>query len=483
MKEQNYLGIYLSTDTATCVCLRSEGSDHKVLGCFSVVVDQQETQKSRELPMLIATECAERFPGVAELQAVVALDCTMFMQHNVHSQFSDLKQIAATVKFDAEEALAMDVTDLVVAFKINSSDQTGSQITVFTAQKKQLSDILLALQANNIDPITIEPDIHCLERFLGASIPAAGDRDSLFCLLSRRSGYFVGLSQSQQTLASRTFLLSAAQDRNELMAREIPLTIALSAAFGKLGTVQVYDSTDSVDCLRLSEELTIETETVDLVGAVAESDQMLVDCEGPVEFAIAYGAALAGLQKTLMVNFRGDFMPYQGKKKKMQKAIKLLSISVVVLVITVGLYFQLQLMQKNKYRRQLRRKFEKQYASVMFGRKPDSKSNPVKRLSSEYRRIKDVKSGQLSVTGEESISAKLTMVLEAFNRCAAKTNLKIESISITSKAIRIVGDTSSRKNTLKLRKEIENSELQILQDNLELKGGRDIFSITVAPKK
>lgn len=483
MKEQNYLGIYLSTDTATCVCLQSEGRDHKMLGCFSVVVDQQETQKPRELARLIAAECAEKFPEPVGLQAVVALDCAMFMQHNVHSQFSDPKQIAATVKFDAEEALAMDVTDLVVAFKINSSDQNGSQITVFTAQKKQLSDILLALQANNIDPVAIEPDIHCLERFLGHNVPATGDNGSLFCLLSQRSGYFVGFSQSQQTLTSRTFLLSSAQDRNELLAREIPLTIALGAAFGKFGSVQICDSTDSVDFLQLGEELVIDTGTVDLAGAVAASDRMLADCEGPVEFAIAYGAALSGLQKTRMVNFRGDFMPYQGKKMRMQKTIKLLSISMVVLMVAVGLYFQLQLMQKNKYRRQLRKKFEKQYASVMFGRKPDSKSNPVKRLSSEYRRIKDVKRGILSVTGEESISAKLTMVLEAFNRCAAQTDLKIESISITAKAIRIVGDTSSRKNTLKLRREIENSSLKILQDNLELKGGRDVFSITVAPKK
>jgi hypothetical protein len=481
VKEQNYLGIYLSTDTATCVCLQSEGRDHKVLGCFSVTVEEQESQKPQEMARLIAAECAERFPEPVELQAVVALDCAMFMQHNVHSQFSDPKQIAATVKFDAEEALAMDVTDLVMAFKINSSDQNGSQITVFTAQKKQLSDILLALQANNIDPVAIEPDIHCLERFLGHNVPATGDDDSLFCLLSRRNGYFVGFSQSQQTLTSRTFLLSAAQNRNELLAREIPLTIALGAAFGKFGSVQICDSTDSVDFLQLGEELAIDAGTVDLAGAA--SDRMPADCEGPVEFAIAYGGALAGLQKTQTANFRSDFMPYQGKKMRIQKTIKLLGISVVVLMVAVGLYFQLQLMQKNKYRRQLRKKFEKQYAAVMFGRKPDSKSNPVTKLSNEYRRIKDVKSGQLSVTGEESISAKLTMVLEAFNRCAKQTDLKVESISITAKAIRIVGDTSSRKNTLRFRKEIENSKLQILQDNLELKGGRDVFSITVAPKK
>ena len=125
-------------------------------------------------------------------------------------------------------------------------------------------------------------------------------------------------------MTSRTFLLSSAQDRNELLAREIPLTIALGAAFGKFGSVQICDSTDSVDFLQIGEELAIDTGTVDLAGAVAASDRMLADCEGPVEFAIAYGAALSGLHKTQTVNFRGDFMPYQGKKMRMQKTIKLL---------------------------------------------------------------------------------------------------------------------------------------------------------------
>ena len=50
----------------------------------------------------------------------------MFMQHNVHSKFNDPKQIAATVRFDAEEALATDISDLAIAFKITSSNQAGS---------------------------------------------------------------------------------------------------------------------------------------------------------------------------------------------------------------------------------------------------------------------------------------------------------------------------------------------------------------------
>jgi hypothetical protein len=75
------------------------------------------------------------------------------------------------------------------------------------------------------------------------------------------------------------------------------------------------------------------------------------------------------------------------------------------------------------------------------------------------------------------------MVLEAFNKCAAQTNLNIDSISITARTISITGDTSSRANTLQLFDAIRQSKLDILQQNLDAKGGRDNFSITVTPAK
>ncbi|MFQ5772690.1 MAG: hypothetical protein ACE5HX_19295, partial [bacterium] len=84
--------------------------------------------------------------------------------------------------------------------------------------------------------------------------------------------------------------------------------------------------------------------------------------------------------------------------------------------------------------------------------------------------------------GEESMMSKLTLVLEAFNKCAARTNLKINKVSVTEKNIRIEGDTSSRSNTNKLFATVKE-KLDVVQFNYDLKAGRDVFSITVVPKK
>jgi len=478
---QNYLGIYLSKDTATVACLGSKGRDRTVLACFTVSAEQAEEQNPWELAQLIAEGCAERklkFSDVA-----VALDCSMFMQHRVHSEFSDPKQIAQTIRFDAEEALAMDITDLAVAFRIISSDKNGSDLLVFTSERKQLSDILLSLQSNNIDPVTVEPDICCLSRFILQSVSLPQDSRPLFCVLSGSSGYFVAFSQSQETVTMRTFLVGQAQDRSELLAREVPVTAALVGIDKPIDSMKVFDSAGSVDCQKLGERLGFEADAIDLVAAVAAGSSNMADSTDPVGFVLAYGAALSHSEKVRSVNFRNDSMPYQGKKVRLQKAIKFSGISLVAVMLALGMYFQLQLFHKNKYRSQLRKKFEKEYSAVMLGEKPPTKLNPINKLKGEVRRIESVKKGLLSVTGEESISAKLTLVLEAFNKSAAKTNLSIDSIVITTKTISITGNTSSRKNTLDLFKEIRKSGLEILQQRLDSKGGRDNFHITAEPKK
>jgi len=479
---QNYLGIYVSKDSATVVCIGSQGRDRNILGCFSVSVESQEERNPQVLARLIAQGCAERKFEFSD--SAVALDCAMFMQHNVHSEFKDAKQIAATVRFDTEEALSTDISDVAIAFKITSSDKTGSELTVVTAQRKILSDVILSLQSNNIDPISIEPDVYCLSRFISQNVFSPEDLHSLFGILSRRSGYFLTFGQSQEAPSVRTFLINPAQDRGDLLAREVPLTIAMAGRSEAINCAKIFDSKESVNYQQLSERLGIEANGVDLVEPAAADPDILADCAGPVDFAIAYGAALAHSDKTQSVNFRDDFMPYQGKKVRLQKAMKFLSISVGVLMLALGMYVTSQLWLTNKDRRQIRSKFKPDYLAVMPGGEkelPTKSSEVVRKLGSELRRTGALMKG-LGVGGEKSVSAKLTLVLEAFNKCAAPTKLSIDKISIMPNNIRIVGSTSSRKNTRKLFDAIKDN-LLILGFDYRTEGGRDNFRVTVAPKK
>jgi hypothetical protein len=283
----------------------------------------------------------------------------------------------------------------------------------------------------------------------------------------------------------RTFLVGPTRARAELLAREVSVTTALLENEEPINCFKAFDSTGSVNYQQLSEKLGFEASGVDFAEAAATEPQSLADCADLVDFVIAYGAALAHSEKPQSINFRSDFMPYQGKKQRMEKALKFASISVTVLLLALGVYFQMPLLKTNEYRSELRKKFAKDYLVVLPGEKklPAKFRDAVRKLSSEDRRIQYHQSGRFGAAGEESMMSKLTLVLQAFNKCAAPTNLKINKVSITTKNIRIEGDTASFKKTLDLRKSIEKSNLVILQDNITEKSGRSNFSITVVPKK
>jgi hypothetical protein len=177
-------------------------------------------------------------------------------------------------------------------------------------------------------------------------------------------------------------------------------------------------------------------------------------------------------------------MPYQGKRKLFERTVKILGVVAAVLVISLGAYLQADHMRKTEPIGLYREKLGNEYKVAMPGRKftGDSKS-AESRLGKEIRRIENIRSGRVGAGGKLSIPAQLTLVLESFNKCAKETRLEIDSVNISTKIISVVGSTSGRANTQKLRKAIEHGNLKILQDRLEVKGARDHFTLTLVPKK
>jgi hypothetical protein len=482
----NFLGIYLAKDRATVVCLEVQGSERKLVGCFSVSPEQPEQPVFQSLAQRIAAVCAER--QIKFTEAAVALDCAMFMQHSIHSEFSDIRKITQTVRFDTEEALGTDATDVAIAFKINSTDQTGANISAFTAQKQMLSDLLGAMQSNNIDPFSVEPDVSCLARFVCQSASFPGEVRPLFAFLSRRNGYFIspasspwqGISPTPAT-SMRTFLLSPSQNRNEMLTKQVSMSTALLQTAGAANRLEIFDTADSVNCEDIARKIAVETNRIDITELAKVSADAIAECPDAVEFAIAYGAAIAQLDGSGGTNFRGDFMPYQGRKMHLQQTLKFFSVAAVILMFAVGLYGLTQAVQFNKYRARLGAKFGKDFSAVMFGEKMPSKTKEATRkISTALRRVKEAQKG-FSLTGEEAVAAKLALVLGALNKCAANTGLNIDTISITDKMITINGDTPSPQNTLKMFDALKQTGLNVLQQRISTDPGRSTFGVTVEP--
>jgi len=481
VEQQGVLGIHIDRYSATAVLVAVGDGERSILDSFTVSVQQQDRPGWHVLASLLAQQCTARDYKFSE--AFVALDAPLYMQHNVHSEFADTKQIAATVRFDTEETLATDISDKALTFQIQSSGSEGAELMVFTAEKAVLADLLVALQSNAIDPVAIEPDICCLWRYFHRLGAEQLSDESLLVILAAGSGYLIvppaqGATRESPALM-RTFLVGAKQDRTDLLRRQLTMTTALLQSQRTFSRALVFDTTASIKTRSLGRELGLHLEKAAL--AQPPSTQTPSDGE-PVGLTIAYGAALAGFGRAPAVNFRDDFMPYQGRKLRLQNTLKYLSVSVTVFLIALGLYFQTQLFGTNRYCKQLHERLRSQYQLVMRRRTLPTRTSVKTVLQNELRRIKDAKSGLISIKGEKSVSSKLALVLDAFNRCARQTQLHIKSISVTSREITITGDTSSRANTLRFFQAIKNSGLEILKQAYSEKAGRDNFSLTVVPK-
>jgi hypothetical protein len=483
----NHLGIYWKANKATVVCLAPPGRERKLLDCFTVSVEGQQQQSQQALADHIVQTCRQR--KVKFMEAAVALDCAGFMQHSVHSEFSDPKRIAATIRFDTEEALATDISDMAVAFRITSSGQDGSNLDVFTAQRAILSDIILSLQSHGIDPVAVDPDICCLARYLGeyAKPPELPEQSTLHAMLSDSQGYLVVVPGSQQASVLRTFLIGPAQERTALLARETLVTAALVETNHPVRHLSVFDEAGDLSAQALGERTGFAVSTFDLAGLAGVKPGDMTGRPNAVDLALACGAALAPAQKTDSVNLRNDHMPYLGKKRRFQNAVRFLSISVTILLLAVGVYFHSQLIRVNKQREGLRDKLEDDYLQVMPGKPklPPTMKEAVGDLSKLLRRLRAEK-GTGGETDQDSVYAKLTSVLQGLNGCARDTNLNITSVTITAKIV-IVGDTSSRQNTQNAVKAIgeimKKSGIIVGPGGVHTEGDRDAFTITAERAK
>jgi hypothetical protein len=463
------------------VCVATQGRDRKVLDCFSVSIEDQEDQSFQALAERVAQTCDER--KVRFAAAAVALDCGLFMQHAVHSEFTEYKKIAATVRFDTEETLTTDVADVGVAFRIIASDADGAELDVFTAERSTLSDILSSLQSQGIDPAILEPDVHCLSRYLKSYqvAPESSESGQLYALLSDTRSYLIGMPKPDEISTLRASLVGPAQERAGLLAREILVTKAAAGSRGAMDRLCVFDAAGEIAGDRLAQIAGSRVEMCDLVAMAGVEPQAVVDCANGVDFALAYGAALGLPEKEKGINFRTDHLPFQGKKRRMKNALRFFSISVAFLFLAIGVYFQTHLKQVNQWRLDLRDHFEPEYRAVMLGREelPATMKIAVGDLGRLKRRIDAETSG---IGGGESTSAKLTLVLDALRGCWKQTDLNIESISITEANIVINGDTSSRVNTSRVFEALEKV-FSVQNQRVDPEGNRDSFYVTVEVEK
>jgi hypothetical protein len=482
LEQHKCLGIYWSKNSATAVLASFEGGALQLWNCFTVQqTEPVEGQERQSIAQLISAACMER--QLAFSETAIAIDCGTFTQHNVHSDFATPRQIAQTIRFDAEESLAADAAKLAIAFNIVDSDESGSNVCVYSADRAVMMDILADLQNNKFDPVAMEPDSACLTRFIQYAFAPEAGTHPLYAMLGQRFGYFIATGSAPESWPVRTFVIGKNQNRNSLIASQIPMTLAMFNAAESSDSLRLFDSVNSLDVNKAAQDIGLSAQQINLSAVMESVKSDTSQMPDPVDFAIACGAVLGQIIKT-RVDFRQDFMPYQGKRVMLEKTLKALSISVTLMLLAVGIFFQLRLFTSNRYLGQLRQNLKTEYTAVFAGKTPSSTADAISNLNRELIRVQKVKSGQISASGEASVSALLTYVIEALNKTPPNVQVNFDYITVSPKTVIVAGDTGSHDNTLALFNAFDSHpHIKTSQSSFDFKSNRDQFRVTILPKE
>jgi type IV pilus assembly protein PilM len=96
---------------------------------------------------------------------------TSFPSHRVlfrttEMPFSQLDKIEATIRFEAESIMAVPLDDMIVDFAVLEQRPTGSTVLVSCVQEALVTEYIVAVQAADITPDTIDIDALALARLM-----------------------------------------------------------------------------------------------------------------------------------------------------------------------------------------------------------------------------------------------------------------------------------------------------------------------------
>ncbi len=479
MEQINRLGIYWSRHSATGVVLANRGTHPGVVACLTVRISEDQPAESVAQAL---TEAIRR-KGLTYTDSFVAVDAANYTQHNLHTAFTEFKQIAHTIKFDIEESIATDATNLSIAFAIAGVEADGSSVAVFTGDRTAMIEMLGQMQRAGLDPETVEPDIICLARFFQQGFVAPGQTRPLFVVFGEKTCYILSFTEDHHPRV-RSFVLSASVNKTAILAREIPLTIAAMNVGGAFTGVFIAGATEGIDVRDLSERIGIPTERIDTLKLTGTESHLVDDATPEAAFLAAYAAALPPT-RTRRADFRPDSVPYQGRRRVLQQALRTVCLCTTVILLAVGLNIRIQISRHHRTVADLKSKLLVDYGPIMNTPELPIRESVTSKLTRTLTQLDKAAKG-LGSGDDNSVVSRLTYLLEAINNAmqvsetqsANKIGLDLERIEVGPKAVSIKGTTTGRKATQAMVDAIKaGGKLFPTNSMLKEENNRDNFQI------
>ncbi|WP_146684470.1 hypothetical protein [Limihaloglobus sulfuriphilus] len=480
MEHNKYLGIYISKKTAVGVLVSTLTGGPVIEDVISRDLEPGQTQEdssSQSLEHLGALLEDISSRGYTNLPVSVCIDNSLYTQYIVVSRFSDNTRIARTIGFDVEEIIGQNVDHYALTYQTLAREQAGTRLGVYLTEKSLIRGIITSFQEQGLDPVAIEPDVVCLSRIISASkCNTSGSSSPLFAAITDDSCYIMAGYDACGGYG-RSFLFShRAKGSAVRLARELKLFISLKSL--EIDPDKVF-ITEQIPPQKIENHLDIPVANIEKITDLPEKFEYS-STDFRLRAAVSAGAALVCSNRYQPVNFRRSYMPYQGRIKVFERFIQSAMIAAAVILIAFTILGTSKYLKLKSQHNQLTEKIKTEYKLAMNGRNP--RGYPILEIDREIAKLEKIKSGDTA--GDKTVSGMLIQIFNILSNTDKNNRIKVESISVTDKTIRLDGTTAGRRYTLELIEMLrKNDFFTVSQEDLKQEGADDKFVIRIDVSK
>lgn len=235
-----------------------------------------------------------------------------------HSDFTDLRQIRQTIKFDVEEDSTFDAESLAVCFQTAAPAAEGTNLIVYSLQRTRCQEILDQFEQAGLDPLVAEPDIAAWVHYLTRLAQLPADEPVLAVAAPPGGLYLVLLAADRAVLLARSLLCPSPEHVSQTLATEIRRSLAL------------WPENQQPQRIHYHPGGLVRGQVETLLAEVKLPWQPLP--EPDLDVACALGVAVGWLNRTTAADFRADGMPVRTVLAARRRALYGLAAAAVLLL-------------------------------------------------------------------------------------------------------------------------------------------------------
>jgi len=377
-----------------------------------------------------------------------------------HSEFTDSRQIDQTLRYDIEDAFAINADSVALCYQKILSDDSGTDLLVHTAEREPLRELFDQFYQIGADALIGQPDIVSWIHYLENSSELPSPKGAVVVGWTGEYLYILIMDSFYQPILERCCRCESAEQVCEIFSGELVRILAVLDKEQQPSYLLYHSQGFDVNCLDAS------ARRFDL------KSQSLQEPDITVAFAV--GAALSWIDGRVKADFRANGLAPKSEIFQRKKMLYGLSAALTFLFISLIIIIQAQVGSYQGIKEKTRKNIISGWKQVNREQIKARGFKKIPRLIDiELKKLREKYSGQPSRSKPDSASNTLMLVLQALDNLPYDFDLRIKKLDIEAKGVSSFNGTVPDLKTLEdLFKAVEkNGSLKITREDWLKTGG------------